>query len=80
MLKKEFPVFCAKWIIQVITDIVCMHFLFSGINISITVDNYIFRGLFTKDFRIDVRDMFMQHNRHIHRAFPGVSLGVFEAI
>ena len=80
MPEKEITVFCANRIIQMIPDIIRVHFLLSGIDLGVAVDDHIPGSLFPKDLLIDVRNMFMQHDRHIHRAFPGVALCVFETI
>ena len=78
MLNQELPIFHIKRVIQVIPDIVSMHFSFGGIDLGVAMDDHTSGSLFPKDLRIDIGDMFRQHNGDVDGALPCVAFGLFQ--
>ena len=63
MLIQELPIGCAERIVQMIPDVVCVHFLFGGVERGIAVDDDVPGGLFRENFGIDVGNVFQKNHR-----------------
>ena len=79
MPDNEIPAFSIQRIVQMLTQMVRMQFLFLRIDFSIAMDDHASIRFFPKNFSINVTDVFMQDDRDIGAAFPGVPVRVFKA-
>jgi len=60
MFENEMPVFIKQGIMDVVTQIVGMHFLLVRINFVITMYDHIPGGFLLEYFRVNIQDVFMQ--------------------
>ena len=75
-MDQELSVLCAKRIVQIIPDIVCVQLLLCRIDLGVTVDDHVSGSLLPENLRIDIRDMLHQYNGYVDRALPSVAFGI----
>ena len=80
MTNQKLSIFSKFRIIDMIPDIVGVHFLLTGIDLAIAMDDYISLSFFLAYFMINILDMLMQKDRDINTALPGVSSGVSQIL